>query len=93
MPPAQVHRKLPKYRALKSLLRDAIIGVGLYQGLEFMLSHSPWSTIAQVGKVFRRSLVAWKLLRQCQTYEFILSENVEENRRVLRDFAHALNRD
>jgi len=84
---------VPKYRALKSLLRDAIIGVGLYQGLEFMLSHSPWSTIAQVGTVFRRTLVAWKLLRRCQTYEFILSGNVEENRKVLRDFAHTLDGD
>ena len=82
--------KTPKYKAAKSLLRDAVIGVGLYQGLEFMLGHSAWATLAQVGTVFRRSIVAWKVLRHAETYSFTITTDIAENRRVLSEFARGL---
>jgi hypothetical protein len=85
-------RAIPKHRVLKSLLRDSIIGVGLYQGLEFMFSHSVWGNARQLATLARRALVAWKMLRRAQTYEFVLSGDVDENRRVLGEFAQGLNR-
>lgn len=83
-------RKIPKYRVMKSLLRDAIIGVGLYQGLEFMLGHSAWTTVAQSGTLIRRSIVAWKMIRRTRTYQLTLSRNIDENRRVLSEFIRNL---
>lgn len=83
-------KKIPKYKVAKSITRDAVIGVGLYQGLEFMLSHSPWSTIAQIGTVFKRAIVAWKMLRHAETYSFTITRDIDENRRVFRDFARSI---
>jgi hypothetical protein len=80
---------VPKYKVFKSLLRDAILGVGLYQGLEFMLGHSPFTTISKVGTVVRRSVVALKLLRNTTTYRFVLSDDIDENRRILKAFAQS----
>jgi hypothetical protein len=82
--------EVPKYRVLKSLFRDAIVGVGLYQGLEFMFSHSAWRNAAQLATLMRRSVVAWKMLRRARTYRFTLSGDVAENRRILGEFARGL---
>lgn len=83
-------KKIPKYKVLKSITRDGIIGVGLYQGLEFMLSHSPWSTVAQIGTVIKRAIVAWKMLRRAKTYSFVITRDIDENRRVFAEFARSL---
>ena len=40
----------------------------------------------------RRSRVAWKMLRRARVYEFILSGDVGENRRILGEFARGLDR-
>lgn len=82
--------EIPKYRVLKSLFRDAIVGVGLYQGLEFMFSHSAWSNARQLATLLRRTVVAWKMLRRAHTYRFTLSGDVAANRRVLGEFARGL---
>lgn len=82
--------RIPKYKVMKSLVRDAIIGVGLYQGLEFMLGHSAWSTVSQAGTVVRRSIVAWKMLRRAKTYQLTLSRDIDANRRVFSEFIRNL---
>ena len=83
-------KAVPKRKILKSLLRDAVIGVGLYQGLEFILSNSAWSTVSQIGTVYRRSVVAWKLLRNSQTYQMTLSRDIQANVQVFSDFIRKL---
>jgi hypothetical protein len=85
-------RPIPKYRVVKSLLRDAIIGVGLYQGLEFLLSHSIWSTVSKVGTVFKRSFSAWKMLRGARTYQMTLTRDIDENRRLFSEFVRELDK-
>lgn len=82
--------EIPKYRVLKSLFRDAIVGVGLYQGLEFMFSHSAWRNAMQLATLMRRSVVAWKMLRRARTFRFTLSGDVAANRRILGEFARGL---
>lgn len=85
-------RKIPKYRVIKSLVRDAIIGVGLYQGLEFLLSRSIWTTVGKTGTVFKRSLCAWRMLGSARTYELTLSRDINENRRVFSACIRELDR-
>lgn len=81
---------IPKYRVFKSLVRDAIVGVGLFQGLEFLLGHSPWATLSKAGTVARRSVAATRMLRRARTYRFTLSRDVDENRRTLSGFVRSL---
>jgi hypothetical protein len=83
-------REIPKYRAAKSLVRDAIVGIGLYQGLEFLLGRSAWTTISKTGTVFKRSVSAWRMMRRARTFELTLSRDIGENRRVFSEFIREL---
>jgi len=81
---------IPKRKIIRSLFRDAIVGVGLFQGLEFLLGHSPWTTAAKAGVLLKRSGAAWRMLRNARTYRFTISRDIDENRRVLCQFVRSL---
>jgi hypothetical protein len=81
---------IPKRKVVRSLFRDAIVGVGLFQGLEFLLGHSPWTTAAKAGVLLRRSGAAWRMLRNARTYRFTISRDIDENRRILCQFVRSL---
>lgn len=78
-----------KKTALGCLVRDAVIGVGLYQGLEFLLNSSPWEIVSRAGAVSRRFARATRLAFASRTYHMAHSSDVGENARVLTTFLHA----
>ncbi|MCI0606188.1 hypothetical protein L0156_24645 [bacterium] len=78
--------KYSKMKTFGVLIRDAVIGVGLYQGLEFLLSHSSWDALSKIPVVFRRFLRALRLIRTTRTYQFTLSGCSGENLQVLKEF-------
>lgn len=78
--------KYSKRKAFGVLIRDAVIGVGLYQGLEFLLSRSTWDALSKIPVVFRRFLRALRLIRTTRTYQFTISGNSEQNLQVLKNF-------
>lgn len=78
--------RVPRRRALASLTRDAVVGIGLYQGLEFLFNHSSWEALSRVGLAGRRFLRAERLARRASTWQFTLSDDVAENCRVLNRF-------
>lgn len=82
--------KMPKRKALKSLIRDSVIGVGLYQGLEFMLNNSKWSSLSLVGTASKRLIIAIKLLKNSDTYSMTLSSDVDRNVQVFKEFVRTL---
>jgi len=79
-----------KRAALRALLRDAVVGVGLYQGVEFLFNHSTWEVVAKGLTVWRRFLRAARLAMSADVYMFTLSTDVDRNCRVLEDFIGAL---
>lgn len=79
-------RPASKRTALGSLVRDAVIGVGLYQGLEFLLNSSPWEILSRAGAVSRRFALATRLAYASRTYHMAHSSDVGENARVLTEF-------
>jgi hypothetical protein len=79
-----------KRAALSALLRDAVFGVGLYQGVEFMFSHSSWEALGKGALVFRRFRRAARLAAAADVYRFTLSSDVPANCRVLEAFIDAL---
>jgi hypothetical protein len=79
-------RPASRRSALASLVRDAVIGIGLYQGLEFMLSRSSWEIVSQAGTVSRRLALATRLALAARTYHMSHSGDVAENARVLSEF-------
>jgi len=79
-------RPVSKLTALRTLCRDAVVGVGLYQGLEFLLSHSSWDAVRKIPVLMKRFLLAAKLANRSTTYEFTLSAKHAENCAALISF-------
>ena len=79
-------RPIPKFPVFKTLMRDAVIGIGLYQGVEFLFSHSSLEVVSKCLLAVRRMRLAVKLLRASQTYQLTLSNDIQENSRVLGQF-------
>ena len=79
-----------KRAALAALLRDAVFGVGLYQGVEFMFSHSTWEAVGKGALVWQRFRRAARLAAAADVYRFTLSSDVPANCRVLEAFIDAL---
>ena len=82
--------KASKRKAMASLMRDAVFGVGLYQGVEFMFSHSSWEALAKGTTVMKRMARAARLVAASDVYELTLSGNVAENCRVFQEFVGKL---
>lgn len=79
-----------KRKVFAVLIRDAVIGIGLYQGLEFILNNSTWEVLGKLHIVFRRSIRALKLTFASETYRFTLSGDIAQNSHVLKEFIKKL---
>ncbi|HEY4000379.1 MAG TPA: hypothetical protein VGO93_16000 [Candidatus Xenobia bacterium] len=77
---------ISKMEALRSLLRDAVVGIGLYQGVEFIFNHSTWEALAWGPILAGRLGRAFRLAQQASTWRLTLGSDVAANAAVLRDF-------
>ena len=72
---------LSKFSALKELVANSVIGVGLYQGIEFLLQHNIWELLKKSGIFFHRFKTTLKILSHSKTYSFVIgcdrAKNVE----------------
>jgi hypothetical protein len=75
-----------KREILSTLIRDAVIGIGLYQGLEFIINHSTWEVLTKMTTFFKRFYLALKLAHVSKTYRFTLTNNITQNVYVLKEF-------
>ena len=81
-------RIIPAGRSLglRALVRDMIVGVGLYQGIEFLLSSSVLDLAAKGNLGFGRLRAALALLARVRVYEVELGRDVEGNAETLSAF-------
>lgn len=70
---------LTRGRAWHALLTNMVIGIGLYQGLEFLLERGSWEVFARLGLVRSRLYNAWQLLRRAEAWQFQLGSDLEQN--------------
>lgn len=75
-----------KIAALRTLVRDSVVGIGLYQGIEFIFKSSPWELLAKSFIVLRRFRLAVKLVLKSRTYQITLTQDIPRNTRVFSDF-------
>lgn len=79
---------LAPHRALKALIKDMVVGLGIYQGLEFLLECGAWELVGQGGVAASRLYNGLRLLARASAYRFILGRNLEKNRQTLLEFLH-----
>ena len=73
-------------KVLSTLVRDAVIGMGLYQGLEYLCTNSTWDVAARASFAIRRFRAALRLSLTAEPYQMVISRNPELNARLVVDF-------
>jgi hypothetical protein len=75
---------VPKHAALGTLLREVVVGVGLYQGMEFVLQRGLRDLGNQVRPAWVRSAACAAALRRARVWELTLGRDHERNWEALR---------
>jgi hypothetical protein len=76
--------RLPRRAAVGALLREAVVGVGVYQGMEFVLQRGLRDTAGKAGVAARRASCCATALARADVWELTLGRDHDENWRVLR---------
>lgn len=75
---------------LRASLANCVLGVGLFQGLEFILASSAWELVKRAGLGFSRLANCFQLLRRSQICRIHLGSDPQRNARVLLDYCSTL---
>lgn len=78
--------KISGFRALVSLIGSAVIGLGLYQGIEFVFNNKPQDIISLTPVFIRRMIAAVKLSSRSESYKIYLSRDTAKNMNVFENF-------
>jgi hypothetical protein len=73
-----------KRAAVGPLLREAVVGVGLYQGLEFVLQRGMRDVLTKTGAAFTRSHCCAAALRRANVWRLTIGRDHEANWSLLR---------
>ncbi|MEW6270766.1 MAG: hypothetical protein AB1689_15900 [Thermodesulfobacteriota bacterium] len=72
--------------AFRALVKYMVVGLGVYQGLEFLLERGAWELAGQSGVVASRTASALQLLARVRPYRFVLGRDRDRNTRTLLEF-------
>lgn len=71
---------------MSALVKYMVVGLGVYQGLEFLLERGLWEMLGKAGVVASRLYNSQRLLAHAKAYRFILGRNTALNYQTLLDF-------
>jgi hypothetical protein len=74
----------------KEFIKNSVVGLGLHQGLEYLLGRSIWETFGKSMLAYSRLRNSLKVLRRSKVYRYMLGHDIEKNYRVLMDFLDGL---
>ena len=70
---------LPRSAAVGTLLREAVVGVGIYQGMEFVLQRGMRDTLAMSGIAATRTRACAAALRRAKVWRLTIGREHERN--------------
>lgn len=76
--------------ASKGFINNAVIGLGLHQGMEYLLGRNLWETLGRTGLAFSRLNNSLKVIRRSKVYRYVIGHDIEKNHQVLLDFLQKL---
>jgi hypothetical protein len=79
----------PYSAALRAMVPNMIIGLGLFQGLEYMLDRSAVELAGKTGLALARARCAHRLIRRSSTYFLRLGRDVDSNAEAVLELARA----
>lgn len=74
----------------KAILREIVFGIGVYQGFEYVVNHTPWEVLKQIPVFLKRLYLALLLARRHAFLEFTLGRDSAENTDCLKAFAASI---
>ena len=77
-----------KWTTLKQLIANSVVGVKLYQGIEFLLQHGIGGIFKKGPLLFSRLKNVLNILYRCRTYTFVIGCDRAKNVRTFLDFCH-----
>jgi hypothetical protein len=75
---------LPRRAALEPLLRECVIGVGIYQGMEFILQRGMRDVVGQTGVGVTRAVACLAALRRARVWRMDAGRDADANWRALK---------
>lgn len=72
-------RSIPRQRLVRPLLRECVVGVGLYHGMEFVFQHGIRELMAMVGPAWTRTSCSAAVLVRAQAWELRMGRDHEAN--------------
>jgi len=79
--------KVGFFKGFRAMTANCIVGIGLFQGLEFILTSSPWEILSRFGMVLSRTRNTISFLRRSQVYKLCLGRSVESNAKAVIELA------
>jgi hypothetical protein len=77
---------VPRRRVVKHILMNSVVGVGLYQGMEFIFQKG-FSDISSYGTVaFSRAWSNLRLVRTSRVFDYFIGRDAQRNLETLMDF-------
>ena len=76
--------RLPRRSAVGTLLREVVVGVGVYQGMEFVLQRGMRDVLRQSRPVLTRSVACAAALRNAQVWRLTLGRDHQRNWEALQ---------
>jgi len=70
----------------KSMLANCVVGLGLYQGLEFVMRSNPSELVGKVGVAWSRWQNARRLCQRSEVYNLVLGRDHEHNAETVFEF-------
>jgi hypothetical protein len=73
-------------KALKAIVKYLVVGLGVYQGLEFLLERGLWEMAGKTGVAASRMRNGLSLMSKAPSYRFVLGRDTAKNTRTLIEF-------
>jgi hypothetical protein len=77
--------QIPRHSAIGPLLREAVVGVGIYQGMEFVLQRGMRDVFGQAGTAVARARCAGGALTRSRVWRLWVGRDHERNWETLRE--------
>lgn len=70
---------VPRRSAVSTLIREAVVGVGIYQGMEFVLQHGMRDVVGKVGVAASRAACCSRALQRASVWQLTVGRDHARN--------------
>lgn len=78
--------KASRAAALKSMVSNCIVGIGLFQGMEFVFQRGWLEVLRKAATALRRLRASWRLIARSEIYHVTLGRNLDLNAETVAGF-------